>query len=170
MKMEDAAAAVNIRAATSSDLHEIHALQIKLAETELPYDGNIDFPGILTPNKNGYIGYVNIEGKLQDEEGNYVVVAVNGEEQIVGVCYGMIEKDTDWSIHEYFGYVGCVYIASQYRGLGIWPQMLQALEDWFRSKQIKQMRLDCYCDNLAAVKAYEKVQFRPKQYIMHKDL
>ena len=48
--------------------------------------------------------------------------------------------------------------------------MLEALEIWFKGKGIKQIRLDCYCDNPGAVKAYTKTQFRPMQYIMHKDL
>ena len=168
--MQNAARIVGVRAASTSDLPAIHSLQVKLAEAELPFDANIDFQGITSPEKNGYIGYVNIKQKLEDSGSNHVVVAVTTEGVVVGVCYGMIEKDTIWSVHEYFGYVGCVIICKEYRGLGIWPMMLEALETWFREKQIKQIRLDCYCNNSAAIRAYTKTQFRPIQYIMHKDL
>ena len=163
---------VSIRIATQADLPAIQHLQVKLGEAELPFDQNIDMPGISTSHKSGYIGYVNIDKKLQDKESNYVVVAVTSEEnpKVVGVSYGMIQTDTDWSIHEQFGYVGCVFIDVDFRGMGIWPRLLEALEIWFREKQIKQIRLECYCDNLAAVKAYTKSQFRPMQYVMHKDL
>lgn len=53
-----------------------------------------------------------------------------------------------------------------YRGggeRGVWPRMLEALETRLKAQGIKQLRLDCYIDNPAAVRAYTKQSFRPVQ-------
>ena len=163
---------VLIRKATIEDLSDIQDLQRLLADTEQPYDALIDVAGTKTAEKSGYVGYVNMEKKLQSAD-NYVVVAV-AESRAVGVCYGECKKDDDWNVLESFGYVGCVFVEAKYRGggeRGVWPKMLEALEkDFFKALGIKQLRLDCYVDNPAAVKAYTKQNFRPVQYIMHKDV
>jgi len=103
-----------IRPATASDLADIHRLQIALADHELPFDSNIDHPAIKTPKKWGHIGYVNIGQKLLRDD-NYVVVA-EAEGRVVGVCYGEVRKDLEWSILDSFGYVGCVFVEKDYRG------------------------------------------------------
>ena len=165
--------AITVREAILSDLPEIHKLQCLLADHEVPFDANIDLR-LKSSKKSGYIGYVNMEEKMKDKD-TFVVVAVSrGEgddsELIIGVCYGQIKHDEDWSIHDVFGYVGCVYIKNDFRGRGIWPEMLKNLETWFREREIKQIRLECYVDNPGAVRAYTKSDFRPVQYVMHKDL
>ena len=162
---------IAVREAVLSDLSEIHKMQCLLADHEVPFDANIDLQ-LKSAEKSGYIGYVNMEEKIQNKD-TFVVVAVSrhgDSELIVGVCYGQIKQDEDWSIYDVFGYVGCVYIKEDFRGQGIWPEMLKFLETWFREREIKQIRLECYVDNPAAVRAYSKTDFSPVQYVMHKNL
>jgi ribosomal protein S18 acetylase RimI-like enzyme len=161
---------VLIRVATVADLADIHRMQISLADHELPFDDNIDL-ALKKPEKSGYIGYVNIEEKIRLDD-NYVVVA-EAAGKVVGVCYGQIKKDDDWSKLDVFGYVGCVFVERAYRGggeNGVWPRMLLELENWFRDRNIQQIRLDCYEGNVGAIKSYQKLDFKPHQIIMTKNL
>lgn len=85
---EDRFEKVKIREATSHDLEDIHELQRLLADTERPYDCLIDVDGTKTAEKSGYVGYVNMEEKINSED-NYVVVA-EAEDRAVGVSYGTL--------------------------------------------------------------------------------
>jgi len=160
-----------IREAEERDLEAIFSMQRSLGEAELPYDRVIDMPGLRSRDKWGYVGYVDIHKKMTSDD-HYVLVAdVAGE--AVGVCYGQLKKDEDWSLLTHFGYVGCVFVEEKYRGRGeqgVWPRMLDALESWFKGRGVTQMRLECYVDNIAAVKAYSKNSFKPLQYVMAKEI
>lgn len=159
-----------IRAATLADLEDIRRMQCALADHEMPFDSNIDER--LKMGKSGYVGYVNIEEYIKKQGEDHYVVVAEAEQTCVGICYGQIKKDDDWSILDKFGYVGCVFVEERYRGgaLRVWARMLEELTGWFKERDIKQLRLECYVNNPAAVRAYEKLDFKPMQYIMHKSI
>ena len=189
-----------IREAMMSDLTEIHRMQCALADVELPWDGNIDMTvKNAEKSKGGYVGYVNIEAKIKEmmesggpENSSHLVLVADASAcasvygtspdntgvdasfgGAVGICYGQIKKDEEWSIHDSYGYIGCVFVDEAYRGggdRGVWPRMLARLEEWFRSRGIQQARLECYKDNKRAVTAYSKASFRPVQIVMQKTL
>jgi ribosomal protein S18 acetylase RimI-like enzyme len=175
MSGEESKSPIIIREAMLTDLNDIYEMQKLLGDHELPYDEVIDIDSVKSGKGWGYIGYVDMKAKIESEE-NYVLVAETveaGKKKCVGVCYGQIKMDEVWSVNETYGYVGCVYIMEAYRGNrgdGIWPRMVDKLTSWFKSHHIKQMRLDCYTENVGAVRAYEKNGFEKLQYIMYKNI
>ena len=52
-----------------------------------------------------------------------------------------------------------MYVLPEYRGKGINSKIIYALQSWALSKNIKELRLDVYFDNLQAIKAYKKIGF-----------
>lgn len=49
-----------------------------------------------------------------------------------------------------------MYVDPEYFGNGINKKIIDELKIWALSRNINEIRLDVYSDNLAAVKAYEK--------------
>jgi GNAT superfamily N-acetyltransferase len=68
---------------------------------------------------------------------------------LVGVCYAQIKPDDWFTPTDSYGYVGCVFVEEKYRGggRGVWQKMHNQLEQWFKAKEQKQLRLECYYNN-----------------------
>ncbi len=80
--------------------------------------------------------------------------------KIIGSGYGLVKKNHSKFNHELYGYVGFMYVVKEYRGKGISQLILAEVFNWFKSKNIKETRLQVYQENPSAIKAYEKVGFK----------
>lgn len=54
-----------------------------------------------------------------------------------------------------------MYVSHQYRGQGINAKIIEELMSWSKRKGVSDLYLDVYAQNDPAVKAYEKVGFKP---------
>jgi GNAT superfamily N-acetyltransferase len=52
-----------------------------------------------------------------------------------------------------------MYVTPNHRGKGINKKIIDFLKDWAETKNITELILDVYIDNINAVKAYEKIGF-----------
>ena len=52
-----------------------------------------------------------------------------------------------------------MYVVPEHRGQGINKKIMDVLKAWAASQNITEFRLEVYCDNAPAIKAYEKVGF-----------
>ncbi len=52
-----------------------------------------------------------------------------------------------------------MYVVPDRRGKGVIQKIIEALKQWAISQNITEMRLEVYQNNLAAIKAYEKIGF-----------
>ena len=78
------------------------------------------------------------------------------DNQLIGSGFARIENAKPYLQHEQHSYLGFMYVVPQHRGKGVNKMIIDYLEAWSRSKQVYEMRLDVYADNLSAIKAYEK--------------
>ena len=54
-----------------------------------------------------------------------------------------------------------MYVSHQYRGQGINAKIIEKLMSWSKRKGVYDLYLDIYSQNVTAVKAYDKVGFKP---------
>lgn len=138
-----------IRRATNSDLPQLAKFLQILVDAERPFDPTL---------KEGEIFYYDIQDLLLDQKTEVLVVAYNNE--VVGCGYAQIREAKEYEQHEVFGYLGFMFVDEKFRGKGINKLLLSDLKNWLLTKDIKEVRLEVYHDNEAAVRAYEKAGFK----------
>ncbi len=140
---------IYLRTATQDDLPVLLSFEQGIIDVERPYDETL---------KPGLISYYDIKAMIDSEETEVVVAAFGAE--IVGSAYVSIRTAQDYLIHSHYGYLGFMYIKSEYRGKGINNLIIEELKLWARSKNINELRLDVYDENHSAIKAYDKAGFK----------
>ena len=148
-----------IRKANFADLDQLYAFEQELILTERPFDPTL---------KPGLIHYYDL-GAMIDAPGILLLVAELGN-RIIASGYGRIEKAKPYLKHPDHVYLGFMFVLPAYRGKGINQQIIGALRSWARSKNITELRLDVYFENLAAINAYEKVGFTKHMIEMRLDV
>ena len=137
-----------VRKASFEDLEQLYAFEQQLINTERPFDSTL---------KPGLIHYYDLRAMI-DAPGVLLLVAEIGS-GIVASGYARIEEAKPYLKHPNHAYLGFMYVVPAFRGKGINQQIIAALRTWARSKDITELRLDVYFENLAAIKAYEKIGF-----------
>jgi ribosomal protein S18 acetylase RimI-like enzyme len=140
---------INFREAKIEDLSHLRTLEQCVVEAERPFNKNI---------KSGKPIYYDLE-TLISSKNSHVLVATNSE-KIIATGYTDIRKSKPSLDHEYHAYIGFIFLETDYRGQGIIQELIQKLIEWSQSKGIKTFYLDVYSENMAAIKAYEKLGFR----------
>lgn len=139
---------MTIRPAKKEDLPILLDFEQKLIEAERPMDVTL---------KTEKISYYDI-GAYIDTENTEVVVA-EIDNTIVGSGYGQIRNREDYFKQKQIGYIGFIYVKEEHRGKGVSQKVIQYLYDWFKTKNLDEVRLTVYEKNPRAIKAYEKVGF-----------
>ncbi len=139
---------MTIRPAKKEDLPILLDFEQKLIEAERPMDVTL---------KTEKINYYDI-GAYIDTKNTEVVVA-EIDNTIVGSGYGQIRNREDYFKQKQIGYIGFIYVKEEHRGKGISQKVIQYLYDWFKTKNLDEVRLTVYEKNPRAIKAYEKVGF-----------
>ncbi|CAM1359363.1 Ribosomal protein S18 acetylase RimI [Tenacibaculum sediminilitoris] len=139
---------ITIREARKEDLEILLGFEQGIIEAERPFDSSL---------KEGKISYYNLE-EMIFAESVHLIVAV-AEDEIVGSGYLRIEKSGSYRKNELNGYIGFMYVKPNFRGKRISSLILESLKGWAKSKELKELRLDVYNENLAAIKSYERFGF-----------
>lgn len=137
-----------IRKANFDDLEQLYAFEQELISTERPFDPTL---------KPGLIHYYDLRAMINAPE--VLLLVAELDNRIIGSGYGRLEKAKTYLKHPHHAYLGFMYVIPAYRGKGINQQIITALRSWAQAKNITELRLDVYFENLAAIKAYEKVGF-----------
>jgi GNAT superfamily N-acetyltransferase len=137
-----------IRKATVNDLEELYHFEQGVIEAERPYDPTL---------KNGLIHYYDLKEMIKASHIEVLVAEV--ENKIIGSGYARIEKAKPYLKHNNHAYLGFMYVCPEHRGKGINKKIIEALKNWALSKNVKELRLDVYFNNISAIKAYEKIGF-----------
>ncbi len=139
---------ITIRTAKTEDLPILLDFEQKIIEAERPMDITL---------KSEKISYYDIGAYILADHTQVVVAEIDGE--IVGSGYGQIRDRKDFFKQKQLGYIGFMYVKEEHRGKGISQMVIQNLHEWFRSKNIDEIRLTVYEKNPWAIKAYEKTGF-----------
>ncbi len=138
-----------IRKAKLQDLPILLQLEHGLIEVERPMDPTI---------KDGDISYYDLKGFISANDVEVCLIEHN--KKIVASGYARIKEDRPYLKHKKQGYLGFMFVLEEHRGKGLNKMIIDRLLKWCKTKGIHEIRLDVYEDNVAAIKAYEKVGFK----------
>ncbi len=140
---------ITIRPATFNDLPALLRFEQAVISAERPFDPTL---------KKGDIHYYDLKEMIEAPH-IHLVVAV-ADDEVIGSGYARIENAKHYLQHPQHAYLGFMYTDPAHRGKGVNKMIIDALKQWSVSQKITEMRLDVYCDNAAAIRAYEKAGFR----------
>ncbi|GAA3597202.1 GNAT family N-acetyltransferase [Flavivirga amylovorans] len=150
---------VIVRKATLNDLPVLLEFEQGVITAERPFDPTI---------KGGDINYYDINELITSQYSDVYVAESNGD--IVASGYAKIKTDRHYLKHAYQGYLGFMFVSDTHRGQGLNKMIIDALLKWCKARNIYEIRLDVYDDNIPAIKAYEKVGFKKHMINMRLDI
>ena len=140
---------IKLRPAVLDDLDVLLAFEQGIIDAERPFE-----PAL----KPGPIHYYNLEEMIQSKDTELVVALL--DDKIIGCGYIRMEKTKSFQKDDHYAYIGFMYVKSQHRGKGVGQEILIALQSWASSRNVNEILLDVYHDNLAAIRTYEKAGFK----------
>lgn len=137
-----------IRAATEKDIPVLRGFEQQLIAVERAFDSEI---------RSSRTIYYDLENLISDRESQLVVAEASGE--IVGSGYGQIRESKPCFETGKHCYLGFIFVADSCRGSGIAKQIMDTICDWSEERGVGYFLLEVYCENKAAVRAYERLGF-----------
>jgi ribosomal protein S18 acetylase RimI-like enzyme len=150
---------ISIRPAKLSDLKTLLELEQGVIEAERPLDPFL---------KKGTLFYYNIK-ELITSENILLLVAISNDE-LVGSGYLRIENSKHYHKNPKHGYIGFIFVKKSLRGQRISTLIINSLKEWALEKDLKELRLDVYSNNLGALKSYERFGFTKSLVNMRMDI
>lgn len=138
-----------LRDAVLSDLPVLKEFEQEIIRAERPFDPTI---------RPDPVTYYDLEKYILDDHVKVVVAEANG--QIVASGYAFAKKARHYLDHKEYAYLGFMYTIPAYRGKGVNGKIIDILKEWSMAKGLFEIRLTVYHDNLGAIKAYEKKDFK----------
>ena len=77
----------------------------------------------------------------------------------------LIDDKTDYFIQEEYGFIYELYVFDEYRRHGVAEELIQFVGEYFKAKNIKEVRLNVFANNFAK-KLYEKMGFCDRNITM----
>ena len=134
--------AIHIRKANATDIETLRMFEQGIMAAERPFDPT------LKPDSH----YYDLGAMLTDANIELAIATLNNK--AVGCGYARLERAKPYLLHEFHAYLGFMYVLPDFRGHSIIQKVLQHLKNWATGKGITEFRLEVYCQNIAAVKAY----------------
>jgi ribosomal protein S18 acetylase RimI-like enzyme len=150
---------LSFRVATINDLKTLLEFEQGVIEAEKPLD---PFLG------EGSLHYYNINEMITANHIHLIVAVINRE--LVGSGYLRIENSRHYHKNPKHGYIGFIYVKPAFRGQKISSKILENLKIWAKEKELKELRLDVYSNNIGALKAYENFGFGKSLVNMRMDI
>lgn len=138
-----------VRSARLEDLAILLEFEQGIIKAERPMDPT------LAPDP---ISYYDISELIHSDDAAVIVVEYNSE--VIASGYAKIKKALPYLDHEHYSYLGFMFTRPGFRGKGVNKLIVDELRKWSASKGLQEIRLTVYDDNIAAIKAYEKVGFK----------
>ncbi|MEM7431956.1 MAG: GNAT family N-acetyltransferase [Pseudomonadota bacterium] len=141
---------MKLREARPGDLPVLLEFEQGVIDEERPFNPAIRDAGVT---------YYDLPKLMSDPDSNLQVIEVDG--RIVACGYVTIRTSKATFQHEKHAYLGFMYVDREFRGQGVNQQIVDALIEWGKRRDINDFYLDVYSGNQAAVRAYEKAGFQP---------
>ncbi|WP_240732827.1 GNAT family N-acetyltransferase [Halioglobus maricola] len=143
------------REAIDSDLALLREFEQRVIEAERPYNSAI---------KSEPTTYYDIESLISDRDSQLLLAETDNE--IVATGYAQIRSSKASLKHAQHAYLGFMYVSPKHRGQGINSMLIEQLISWCEQRSVQNFYLDVYALNRSAIKAYEKLGFRPSMVEM----
>jgi len=141
---------VEIREAVLEDLPILKIFEQKIIQFERPFASNL---------KNDPITYYDLKELILRKDASVLVALVEAE--IIGSGFALIKNSLPYFETEKYAYLGFMYVKPQHRGKGINGRITEKLIEWAVNKNLSEIQLDVYAANESAIKAYNKMGFKP---------
>lgn len=138
-----------IRQARPEDLPTLLAFEQALIEAERPCDPT------MRPDE---FHYYDLKAMILSDEAEVLVAEHDGK--LVGSGHAKVRQPQPYNNFGPYAFLGFMYVMPEYRGKGINQRIIGELTTWAGKRGLQEIRLQVYDENIAAVKAYEKVGFR----------
>jgi RimJ/RimL family protein N-acetyltransferase len=150
---------IKIRPASLDDLPTLLAFEQGIIEAERPFCPEMQ------QDKFHYYDLAELINKDNAE-----VLVAEAEGKLVASGYAEIRIARQYLNHGKISYLGFMYVDPEWRGQGLNQKIVGALFDWSHKQGVDQFVLDVFSDNTSAVKAYEKLGFKPllTEMILHR--
>ena len=146
-----------VRPATEADVPSLLEFEQGVIGAERPFDPTLKDPPIR---------YYDLDRLLTSPDIELAVAELDGE--LVGSGYARLEAAESYLRHRQHAYVGFMYVRPAHRGKGISALVLEHLASWARGRDVHELRLDVYCGNAGAIRAYEKAGFVRHMILMRR--
>jgi RimJ/RimL family protein N-acetyltransferase len=144
-----------IRKATLADLPILLEFEQGIIEAERPFDETL---------KSGKISYYDLSELIKSDDACVVVAEFDSE--IVSSGYAKIKTAKPYLDHDNYVHLGFMFTSPDHRGKKINGLIIDALKKWSVSKNVFEIRLEVYDENLQAIRAYERVGFKKDMVTM----
>ena len=141
---------IHVRRAEPNDLAVLLEFEQRVIEEERPYNDAI---------RASDVKYYDIPGLLTDPDSCLLVAEVDG--RVVGSGYAKVQASRSVFVHDKHTSLGFMYVEPDFRGKGINKVIIESLLEWSEGRGVPDFYLGVYADNRPAVRAYEKVGFKP---------
>lgn len=141
---------VEIRSAIEAEIEMLLSFEKGIIAVERPFDNSL---------REGEIHYYDLLELIKSSNAELLIAVINNE--IVGSGYAKILSAKPYQKHTEYAYLGFMYVKPAFRGQGINQQILSKLMEWSKSRNITEVRLEVYDENIIAKNAYLKAGFKP---------
>lgn len=145
-----------LRPATIKDLPELLRFEQGIVEAERAFDSTL---------KEGELHYYDLAKMLENENAQVLVVALEGE--IVASGFVQILPEPDYSKFDRYSSFRFMYVKEAHRNKGLNRMILDGLIAWSDSRNIREIKLHVYDENIPALNAYLKAGFKKTMVEMH---
>lgn len=140
---------IKIRQAGENDLEVLIEFEQEIIKAERVFDNSL---------KDEETYYYNFRDLIASPKAKVLVAEI--ENEIVGSGYAAVREAEHYLKHAEYAYLGLMYVKPAYRGRGINQQILQVLKEWITGKNLTEIRLVVYDENILAKNAYQKAGFK----------
>jgi GNAT superfamily N-acetyltransferase len=140
---------IQVRRATREDLPVLLLFEQEIVRAERPFDPTL---------KPGKIHYYDIGQMIESTEAAVFVAWLNGS--AVGSGHVRIRLGEPYNTFEKYAFLGFMYVSPEHRGRGIIQLIVQEIKQWALQKGLRELRLQVYDENIPAIRAYEKADFK----------
>ena len=141
---------VKIREAEIKDLDTLEIFEQEVIRYERPFAPNL---------KKDPIKYYDLINLIQREDAQVIVATVDGKSVASG--YALIKNSVPHKNPKQYAYLGFMYVLPKFRGKGINGKIIDSLIDWAKQRNLTDIQLDVYAENVSALNAYKKRGFKP---------
>lgn len=149
---------IQIRPARADELKELLAFEQGIIAAERPFDPTL---------RMGEIHYYDLAALVASDDAQVLVAECAG--RLVASGFAQLRVSKEYVEHRRHAYLGFMFVAPDHRGRGLNGRIVRELIDWARARGVTELQLEVYAQNAAAIRAYEKLGFRPRLLEMRLD-
>ena len=140
---------LQFRTATLEDLPVLYQFEQGIITAERPFDPTL---------KPDPINYYDLKALILSDTAQVIVAVIDDE--IIASGYAKILQGEPFHKHNDYAYLGFMFVKPAHRGKGIIQGIVDELKLWTKANHLSEIRLEVYDDNDAAIRAYEKSNFK----------